>query len=303
MGATQYLRFPPGMGHVLVPSGPPAAAALGMTLYTASRLRPLTAQRLLWLLARAGGIRAVPGRREQWRPPMGEDVMSELLSQWREAVGAPVVGLAIYNRPQEHRPALSLMVCAGDRSLLVRVRREAESLVLEQRVSEVAQTLGARAFRVPRLHASGSAGGWSWVGYEVIGQRPHAPARSASPALYAEVSRLVEAAVPRPEGCPADWRGAHGDLTPWNLRRSGGRLWLIDWEDARFAPPGADEVYFALTRVVLGGRSRIPWLKVVGRHSEARQYWIAELTPRLHDDKGAELVVRMLKLLTEAAIG
>lgn len=300
MGATHYLRFPPGMGHVLVPSGPPAAAALGMTLYTASRLRPLTAQRLLWLLARAGGIRAVPGRRERWRPPMGEDVLSELLSQWRDAVGAPVVGLAIYNRPQEHRPALSLMVCAGKRSLLVRVRPEARGLMLEQRVSEVAETFGANVFHVPRLRASGSAGGWSWVGYEVIGQRPHAPARSAGPELFAQVSKLVETAVPRPDTCPVGWRGSHGDLTPWNLRRSGGRVWLIDWEDARFAPPGADEVYFALTRAALGGKS---WLKVAGHHAEARQYWIAALTTRLHDDKGAELVVRMLKLLTEAAIG
>jgi hypothetical protein len=77
-------------------------------------------------------------------------------------------------------------------------------------------------------------------------------------------------------------------------------VWLIDWEDARFAPPGADEVYFALTRAALGGKS---WLKVAGHHAEARQYWIAALTTRLHDDKGAELVVRMLKLLTEAAIG
>ena len=48
----------------------------------------------------------------------------------------------------------------------------------------------------------------------------------------------------------------HGDFTPWNLRqRRDGTLILVDWEDAAWAPPGADEVYYAATAGVFGGRT------------------------------------------------
>jgi hypothetical protein len=45
----------------------------------------------------------------------------------------------------------------------------------------------------------------------------------------------------------------HGDLTPWNLRRtSEGVLFLLDWEEAGWGPPRADEVLYRATAAVLG---------------------------------------------------
>jgi aminoglycoside phosphotransferase (APT) family kinase protein len=39
----------------------------------------------------------------------------------------------------------------------------------------------------------------------------------------------------------------HGDFVPWNLREApGGELWLLDWEDAGWAPPSADLLRYAV---------------------------------------------------------
>jgi hypothetical protein len=49
----------------------------------------------------------------------------------------------------------------------------------------------------------------------------------------------------------------HGDFTPWNLRQlRGGALVLVDWENAGWAPPGADEVFYRATWAAL--RHRLP---------------------------------------------
>lgn len=65
------------------------------------------------------------------------------------------------------------------------MRREVESLLVERQVGAGAQELGVDAFRVPEVRASGSVAEWDWVGYEVIGKRPHAPARAVDRDLLA----------------------------------------------------------------------------------------------------------------------
>jgi hypothetical protein len=46
--------------------------------------------------------------------------------------------------------------------------------------------------------------------------------------------------TPDPDSDTADLVPAHGDLTPWNLRRTGRGLALFDWESAGWAEPGSD---------------------------------------------------------------
>ena len=59
--------------------------------------------------------------------------------------------------------------------------------------------------------------------------------------------------LPRPDGVPSNWRPMHGDFAPWNLRSFGrDSLFLIDWEDVRWAPPGADEVFYRAAAATLG---------------------------------------------------
>jgi len=83
------------------------------------------------------------------------------------------------------------------------------------------------------------------------------------------------AALPRPAEIPQHWEPMHGDFTPWNLRQQrNGNLFLIDWEDAGWAPPGADQVYYRGAERVLGRDSVVP------AYSESRNYWIQRLQER-----------------------
>jgi len=62
-----------------------------------------------------------------------------------------------------------------------------------------------------------------------------------------EASRLLEKECVRADDTPSHWRPMHGDFVPWNLREDrSGALWLLDWEDAGWAPPFADVVRYAV---------------------------------------------------------
>ena len=288
-----YVRFPPKWRNVLVPTEPRSATALGTTLYTASRPVPLLAQRALWLAARTVGSRALPGPRENWRPDLPEAVFAGFRSEWLELTAGRCDGLAVYNRPQSHRSGLVVLVCAGPASIVVRVRDDPRALDHERLISEAADRLGAEGVRVPRLRGRGSANGWHWSAYEAIASRPHRPARVADEALCAKISAVVEAALPAPTGMPPDWRGSHGDLTGWNLRVARRQTWLMDWEDAGWAPPGTDELYFAATTAALHSKPAHP-LALAGRYPEAAARLAGEIANRPTEASERQLQERLL---------
>jgi hypothetical protein len=253
---------------------------LGTTLYTASKPAPLAAQRALWAAARIFGGRALPGTREEWRPPVPVETFAALREQISAAIGRAPDAFAVYERPQRERAGgLTLLACAGPDSLLVRARTDPAELALDRRISEAYAEQPAGTFRVPRVTGAGEAGGWHWIGYEAITTRPHAPVRRAPEGLIAEVAGLVERAVERPAGTPSHWHGGHGDLTPWNLRRSTTGTWLIDWEDAGWAPPGSDQVYFAAVVAALR-RGPVRPLEIADEHREAARRWEAIVADR-----------------------
>lgn len=286
----RYVRFPPHLRHVLVPTAPAGAAALGTTLYTASRPRPLVAQRALWALARVGGARLLPGPRTTWSPPVGPDVWDALWQQWTALLGE-VHGLAVYTRPQASRSGVVLALWQPGRAAVVRLRRDAADLDRDARVAATAVT----SFRVPAVLGRGGTGGWSWLAQEAFAVRPHRPVLALPDGLLDDVARTVSAVLTRPPGTPAHWQPAHGDLTPWNLRRAGGQTWLIDWEDAGWAPPHADEVYFAAVRAATGTGPPPPDL--TGVRAEATAHWRDRVARRAHDDADADLSRRLLAVL------
>jgi len=292
--AASFVRFPPKWRLVLVPTAPRAATALGVTLYTASRPVPLLAQRALWAAARVAGARALPGPREAWTPPVSEDVLTGVWAEVADLTGGRATSLAVYERRQSARAALTLFACAGRRSLLVRVRASAAELALERTVAESAREHPPTSFRVPFVAGGGVVDGWHWVAYETIATRPHAPVRSPAPELFDDVSALVERVVERPADVPDHWRGAHGDLTAWNLRRTDLGRWLIDWEDAGWAPPGTDRVYWSVVDQSLRRRPTRP--PAVDRYPEAAAHWRRIVEARAADDDPA-LYERLLQLL------
>ncbi|MFN8074414.1 MAG: hypothetical protein U0Q15_03215 [Kineosporiaceae bacterium] len=297
----EYIRFPPRWRNVLVPVGPPSATALGMTLYTASKSTTLAAQYALWSAVRlTGGRLPPPGPRERWTPALEGGQVAELHRQWTAAIGREPDGVAVYQRLQSSRQNLTLLVAAGARSMLVRVRTDPAELARERAVSETAQALGLRTFRVPRLVGSGEAEGLHWVGYELMSRRPHRPRSALGAEGFAEITRLVESVVPRQPSTPQHWRGAHGDLVPWNLRRGGGHTWLIDWEEAAWAPPGTDEVYLRAVTAALR-RGPVHSLTLPPEHEEARAHWAHVVDVRPASDVEQPFVERMRVLLSAAS--
>jgi hypothetical protein len=291
-----YVRFPPRWHNVLVPIGPAAATTTAMSLYTASKPIPLAAQYGLWLAAKAIGGRALPGPRETWSLPFPRSVTASMWAAWARAVGREPDGIAIYERLQSGRQNLTLMVCAGARSMLVRIRRDPASLELERAISTIAHERGTRCFRVPRLIESGQIDEWHWVGYEAMSSRPHAPRFRLDGDGYQEISALVEVAIRRAAEVPDHWRGAHLVLTPWNLRRGRGTTWLIDWEDADLAPPHADAVYLrAIASALRPGPPRRMRLRPEER--EASTYWAAIIADRETSPVEQRLRQRLLALL------
>lgn len=274
-----YIRFPPGRQNILIPSRPRSAISIGMSLYTASQPRAVIAQNLLWLATMTAGAWILPGPRESWSPTTEQAALGELSLQWEKVVGRAVDAYAIYERPQAHRAALTMILCAGRKSVLVRVRSNPDELRQECLISAAAQQRQAASFGVPRMLGRGEAAGWHWIAYEAMATRPHRPARALQAVGYSEISTLVEAVVERPAHVSDHWRGAHRDLTPWNLRRSRGRTWLIDWEDAGWAPPEADRVYSRAIRAATR-RGAVRALDLTPAEHEAAEYWVVELDRR-----------------------
>ena len=275
----RYIRFPPGRQNVLIPSRPRSALSIGMSLYTASQPRAVFAQNLLWLAAMTAGAWILPGPRESWTPAINHAALGELSFQWEQILGRPVDAYAIYERPQTHRAALTMILCAGRKSLLVRVRSNPDELRQECLISAAAQQRQTALFEVPRVVGQGGAAGWHWNAYETMATRPHRPARALQASGHSQISTLVEAVVERPAHVADHWRGAHRDLTPWNLRRSRGRTWLIDWEDAGWAPPEADRVYSRAIRAATR-RGAVFALDLTAAEHEAADYWAVELDRR-----------------------
>jgi thiamine kinase-like enzyme len=100
--------------------------------------------------------------------------------------------------------------------------------------------------------------GWSVRQYEPLPPL-HQPARWNAQRIRQvaeDASLALEGVLPRTDGIPAHWRPMHGDYVPWNLREdTRGRLWLLDWEDAAWAPPLSDLVRFAVAYHSLGWSS------------------------------------------------
>lgn len=108
------------------------------------------------------------------------------------------------------------------------------------------------AIATPRLLAAGSLAGpdgepIAYVAATALGITSQRPALDAP--LYTFESDLAArlGSLPRPDATPDDWVPVHGDLAPWNLRRTARGLALFDWEAAGWGPPGTDLAHYRRT--------------------------------------------------------
>lgn len=287
-----YRLIRPAMGtrNVLVPARSRQAALAGISLITRSKAVALLAQWGLYYAVAMLGPRFLPGERVTWEPPGGA-------ARWSALAGrlGKFDALALYERPQASRTGLAAVLLHRGRPVgFLKLREEPGELDREHRAMVALAGARPETFRLPRVLGRGEAEGWHWMVMEPMPPRPAAPARRiVLPRLVADIQRCLEPLLPRPHDVPAHWRPMHGDLTPWNLRRCGpGLPWLIDWEDAAWAPPGADQVYYAVTSAAaLGRRSVSP---PEPGHVEAARFWLERLAARSGDDHDAPLTARLV---------
>lgn len=273
--------------NVLITAGSRASARSGISLFTRSKPAAVALQWAQYYAAAVLGPRAIPGERVEWEPPGGA-------ARWQELIASlPAFDdLALYERPQASRTGLAaVLLRQGDPVGFLKLREDPGELDREHRAMAAFAEGLPQTFRVPRILDRGETAGWHWMMIEAMPSRPASSARGVElPRLVAEVQSHLEPVLPRALDVPEHWRPMHGDLTPWNLRRCGpGLPWLIDWEDASWAPPGADLVYYAATSdVVLGSSTPAD----PGR-SEAAEFWLERLAGRSGDDHDAALTARL----------
>jgi len=144
-----------------------------------------------------------------------------------------------------------------------------------------------RSFRVITCVDRFSYENWSVRLYEPL-PRLHRPARLDAARIRCvseEVSLALQDLLPRADGIPSHWQPMHGDFVPWNLREDSlGQLWLLDWEDAGWAPPLADFVRYVVAYYSLGwttpARITTVVTKAVGPESvptlaEVASFWLS----------------------------
>ncbi len=270
VGSVGFRRYPPTLGHVLLPAAPRSAALAGSTLYTAARTRGLLAQRLGRGMLRAFGT--------SWLPT-ADPIDVPLLPEHREALvvlladhGLRPESIALYTRTQAARSGYAVLVINDARPVgFVRVGTPSE-LELECRALELLDITGPKTFRHPRLLGRTSLGTVDLVLQTAVLDGYHRPpSRPPLDEIVGEVQSALSG-LPKPPDTPSHWAPMHGDFTPWNLRQTGSKLSLIDWESVGWGPPLADQVLYGAASKALGLRR-----PASGWNLEACAFWLERI--------------------------
>ncbi len=278
-----FRDFPPPHGRILVPLGSRPAALAGLEMYAACRPRALRVQRLVSTAVRIFGAWTVPGRRGTWSPGMSVDDWEQIRDDLRQQVGS-FDSFPVFRPSQEEGAGFGLLLMNGERRLGYAKFRAGISTRLESEAEAqaLAASIASEIFQVARPISFRTVAGWSYLLMEPL------PSGGHRPALDAPISEVIEGvqqaltALPRPEGTPGDWVPMHGDLTPWNVRRLPDRnLGLLDWENAGWAPQGADFLLWDATRAMLLGSSPARAREL----DEAREFWLDRLEQSAADGK------------------
>jgi hypothetical protein len=283
--ALRYKDFPPGWGHIKVPVSSRRAAVAALGLYSPCRPRALWAQWAARAWVELFGPTALPGRSFPW-VPMDRLQWLELADTWRRELGE-FDEVAGYTRLQTSRGGLAILLLrAGSPVAFVKLRQgDCAALSNEHLALQAAWTYRPRAFRVPKPLQSGNTAGWSYLVSAPLPPGLHRPHQKPPLRAIAEEVEAALAGLPRPAEARPHWRPMHGDFTPWNLRQlPGGSLVLVDWENAGWGPPGADETLYQATRAALRARAAERCDR-----NEAVQFWRDRLPSQASDARDRRL--------------
>jgi glycosyltransferase involved in cell wall biosynthesis len=299
----RYKDFPPGWGHLKIPTSSRQAARAGLALYSPCKPAGFLAQRVTWEFVRLFGPKLLPWPSEGWTTALHPDTWSRLAAEWRKWVG-PFDTKAIYARTQDQRAGLScLLIRRGCPIGFVKMAHACKQRIRAE--FEAAKLVGAyrpSAFKIPEVLTSGSVDQWNYVLYAPLAAGLHRPVVYPPLSLILSEIREALADLSRSPNTPAHWEPMHGDLTPWNLRQTDdGSLVLIDWEEAGWGPPEADRVLYVTVAAHLSGGS-VPHFT----DPEPVEFWkqrrLNESRPRGRDKKLARSMARAFDLVRAPAI-
>lgn len=281
MGGRSFLQVPLGKGNIWVPAWSRRASMAGLALRAPCRTAPLVMHYASWFTLAAFGPRVLGRHSVPWPPRPSPDTWMALCDQWRSVLG-DFDGMAVYEHPQRSRPGYGVLLLDDDRPVaFVKVHRDPDRGARSQRLLEAFRRRPSKHFHVPAPLGHGDNGGWAWMAMVPIPSLPHRPAsRAQIGAIVGDIQERLRPVLSS-DGVPGHWTPMHGDLTPWNVRRVGLRaLWLLDWDEAGWGPPGADSVYYAATSSMLSDRST----PRPSRDVEAINFWRERIERRAAGD-------------------
>lgn len=256
----------------------------------------VAAQRALYLGVRVVGSGLIPGSREAWAIPAPTDEWQELVGAWADETGG-FDQIALYHRPQPGRTGFSALLLRRGRGVaFARVHPDEARVTHEYAVLSHIHASEPSTFRVAQPIAWGRVASASWMLTTSVPNYPLGAVRRAATRqrVSDELTAILDPRLTRPPGTPEHWVASHGDFTPWNLRTDRGRVIVIDWEDAGFAPPGTDLLYGDLTAHTTFG-SRLPATAPAEAADAIEQMLRARLAGR---DSGGPDAVMLSALVT-----
>lgn len=289
--AAEFVRLPGLDTRISVAARPRRAARLGLALVGPSRPSTRAAVRAFDLAIATFGTALFAPRARADALPVDEEAWEQVLAAI-EVEHGPMAIAGAYRRIQASRSGGAVLICdAAGRSRFVKLQSDAAAMERE-RATLVA--LGARSdgsWAAPRLLGSGATAGWTWLMTEGLPHALHRPRLAFDVAPFADdLDRLL---APTLGDRPVDgWRVAHGDLAPWNVRRSGRATIVLDWETVGWAPPRADEAYFAACAATLRSR-RVVARALGGSTAAAVDWWLDKIATRDPTDADASFNERL----------
>jgi hypothetical protein len=249
-GEISVWAFPRGKPQLFTDSA--RTLSKGVLVYAFGRRIPRFVQSGIALQVQLPGIRRlVTERRSHVEPVCGWDVWDAIAGKLEQA-GSGTSGRWLHFHSQWDKQRSSVI------SLTARGQPEFFLTIEPFENRSRGPLTPVSSFRVPACMASFCVNEWSVRQYELL-PAFHQPAEwdlERIREVAADASRALAAVLERSSDTPSHWRPIHGDLVPWNLREDDrGQLWLLDWEDAGWGPPLADDVRYIVAYHSLSWRS------------------------------------------------
>jgi hypothetical protein len=157
------------------------------------------------------------------------------------------------------RRRLSVLARTRGRDVVVKLGRTNDGLETEAHVLRLLSDTRLPGIATPPVVAAGVlelADPVAFIATGALGLHRQRPAMDEPLRTFeADLGERLQA-LERPAGTAADAVPTHGDLAPWNLRRTSRGLALFDWEAAGWRPPGSDLAHYRRAQAELRARRR-----------------------------------------------